>query len=97
MARPNAMTPFKVSSSNTALWNRKSVRQGFRIWGGTIVLLAGAFVMMVPLAWMLSTSLKADGEVFLIPIRWIPSKILMSNYPAAITFVPYVQFFLNSV
>ena len=53
--------------------------------------------MMVPLAWMISTSLKADGEVFLIPIRWIPSKILFSNYPAAVTFVPYMQFFANSI
>jgi len=97
MAQPDTMTPMKVSATDTALWNRKSVREGFRIWGGTIVLLAGAVVMMVPLAWMLSTSVKADGEVFLIPIRWIPSKILLSNYPAAITFVPYVQFFLNSV
>ena len=97
MATSDAISPLNVPNSGTAFWNRKSVRERFRIWGGTLLLLAGALVMMVPLAWMLSTSLKADGEVFLIPIRWIPSKILFSNYPAAVTFVPYVRFFWNTV
>jgi ABC-type glycerol-3-phosphate transport system permease component len=91
------MTALSVASARPAFWNRKSARQRFQVWGATALLLAGAFVMMVPLAWMLSTSLKPDGDVFLIPIRWIPSKILLSNYPEAVTFVPYVRFYTNSV
>jgi ABC-type glycerol-3-phosphate transport system permease component len=52
---------------------------------------------MFPLAWMLSTALKAQGEIFLIPIRWIPKTILWSNFPAAVTFVPFLSFYLNSI
>jgi ABC-type glycerol-3-phosphate transport system permease component len=54
-------------------------------------------IMLTPLAWMLSTSLKGEGDVFIIPIIWIPRRILWSNYPEALTFVPFGRYFLNSV
>jgi ABC-type glycerol-3-phosphate transport system permease component len=73
------------------------VRSRTRIWGGTAILLIGAVVMLVPLAWMISTSLKDEGEVFIIPLRWIPSQIQWQNYPRAIVFIPYWRFFINSV
>lgn len=57
----------------------------------------GALFMMAPLAWMLSTSLKPEGDVFLVPIQWIPRRVLWSNYVEALTFVPYLRYFLNSV
>ncbi|HEY3081383.1 MAG TPA: carbohydrate ABC transporter permease [Chloroflexota bacterium] len=86
-----------VPTARTALWNRKSVRQRVRIWGGAIILTLGSIVMMLPLAWMLSTSVKDEGEVFIVPIRWIPSQIFLSNYPEAVVFIPYWRFFINSV
>ena len=67
------------------------------MWSNTILILIGAVILMVPLAWMLSTSLKANGEVFHIPITWIPKKILWSNYPEAVTFVPFLNYYRNSV
>jgi len=67
------------------------------LWSNTILILIGAVILMVPLAWMLSTSLKANGEVFHIPITWIPKKILWSNYPEAVTFVPFLNYYRNSV
>jgi len=54
-------------------------------------------LMLAPLAWMISTSLKSEGDVFLVPIQWLPKQALWSNYPEALTFVPYIQYFLNSV
>lgn len=97
MAKLEPMVAARVPTVRTAFWNRKSFRQRFQVWGATILLLVGAFVMMVPLAWMLSTSLKTDGEVFLVPIRWIPSTLQWQNYPQAIVFIPYWRFFINSV
>lgn len=97
MANSRELRAASPRAASTALWNRKSVRQRFRIWGGTVILLAGALVMMIPLVWMLSTSLKSDGEVFIVPITWIPSQILLQNYPEAVTFVPYWRYFENSV
>jgi ABC-type glycerol-3-phosphate transport system permease component len=97
MAESDSLTVVSSSAAPTAFWNRKSVRQRASIWGSTTVLLFGAVVMLVPLAWMLSTSLKDEGEVFIIPIRWIPHQIQWQNYPKAIVFIPYWHFFINSV
>lgn len=80
-----------------ALWLRKSFRQRIQAWIATVVIALGALLMMAPLAWMLSTSLKPEGDVFLVPAQWIPRRILWSNYAEALTFVPYWRYFGNSV
>jgi ABC-type glycerol-3-phosphate transport system permease component len=78
-------------------YKRKSVRKRISLWSNTIIILLGALILMVPLAWMLSTSLKANGEVFHLPISWIPRKILFQNYPDAITYVPFPTYYRNSL
>lgn len=78
-------------------WAGQRLQRRVQITLGTLVILAGAILMLVPFVWMLSTSLKDEGDVFLIPIRWIPPHFRWSNYPEALTFVPYVRYFLNSV
>ena len=40
----------------------------------------GAFAMVLPFLWMLSTSLKSQGEAMAFPPQWIPDPILWSNY-----------------
>ena len=44
------------------------------------VLIALAFLMLVPFAWMLSASLKLDKDVFIFPIQWIPENPRWRNY-----------------
>jgi len=61
-----------------------------------LILCAGAVVVLMPLAWMISTSLKRRGDVFLFPPRWIPDPVMWSNYPTALTMVPFDQFFKNT-
>ncbi len=53
-------------------------------------------VMMVPLAYMLSTSFKAQNEVFLLPIRWIPAELLVENYTTPLEERPFLRWFFNS-
>lgn len=53
-------------------------------------------VMMVPLAYMLSTSFKAPNEVFLLPIRWIPAELLVENYTTPLEERPFLRWFFNS-
>jgi multiple sugar transport system permease protein len=48
-----------------------------------ILLSLGAVIMMMPFAWMISTSVKLDEEIFSIPIRWIPSRLDLANYSEA--------------
>lgn len=90
-------TSLPTTQRKISWWNRKSVRRSINLWVAFLIILVGSFVLMVPLAWMLSTSLKATGEVFLIPIRWIPKKLLWNNYPEAVVYVPFVTYYLNSI
>ncbi len=60
------------------------------------VLLIGAFFMIMPFIFMLSTSLKPSTQVFLYPPRWIPDPFMWSNYPAALERLT-IRAFFNSV
>jgi ABC-type glycerol-3-phosphate transport system permease component len=63
-----------------------------------IVLLAGSVAFLIPFVWMLTTSLKSQSEVMLLPIRWIPEKWLWSNYAKALFgVVPFMTFYKNSL
>lgn len=50
-----------------------------------------------PFLWMLSTSLKPNSELFAWPPIWIPSQIMWSNYPDALTYVPYFKYLANTM
>jgi multiple sugar transport system permease protein len=70
------------------------------IAGRTLVyalLLVGACVMLMPLAWMLLTSLKSFDEVLASPPSWIPRRIRWQNYREALTTFDFLRFFGNSV
>lgn len=62
-----------------------------------IFLLAGSLVMIVPLLWMLSTSVKEKLEVFAMPPVWIPSKINWIKYSEIWTKGPLLSGLKNSL
>jgi multiple sugar transport system permease protein len=63
-----------------------------------LLLLAGSVLFLIPFVWMLTTSLKSQSEVMLLPIRWIPENWLWSNYSKALFgVVPFVTFFKNTI
>ena len=62
-----------------------------------LVLLIFAVAFVFPLAWMLSTSLKSEAEVFTIPPIWIPATLLFSNYPEALTYFPFPLYLRNTL
>jgi multiple sugar transport system permease protein len=53
-------------------------------------------VFMLPLYWMVVTSLKDNSQVIASPPVWFPNPILWKNYPDALTFLPFGQFFVNT-
>jgi multiple sugar transport system permease protein len=61
------------------------------------LLLAGSVLMLLPFAWMLSTSLKEPAEIFTYPPIWIPSRLAWQNYTKAISAMPFGRFYLNSL
>jgi multiple sugar transport system permease protein len=62
-----------------------------------IALALGAVVMLLPFAWMLTTSLKHPSEIFTYPIQWIPKQLRFENYVEALTALPFGRFFFNSL
>jgi multiple sugar transport system permease protein len=55
-----------------------------------------AFVMLVPLCWMLSTALKVPTQIAAYPPIWIPKPLAWSNFPEAFKAAPFVLFFINT-
>jgi len=90
-------TPPRTWTSSLPWWKRKSVLDRIRLWVSTLIITIGAILMVAPLAWMVSTSLKTDGDVFIVPIQWIPKRIVWSNYYEATVFIPFLRYYLNSI
>jgi multiple sugar transport system permease protein len=61
-----------------------------------LLLILGSLVMLAPFIWMLSTSLKQQGEIFLYPPRWIPQPLQWGNYTKTLTVMPFGRYFFNS-
>ena len=63
-----------------------------------VILIVGSIPFVLPLIFMLSTSVKSKGEVLLVPIRWIPNHFLWGNYyEAMFGLVPLYLFMWNTV
>ena len=45
-----------------------------------LILVAVCLVWVAPLLWMLSTSLKAEKEIFTFPLHWIPWQATLDNF-----------------
>ncbi|HYH13072.1 MAG TPA: carbohydrate ABC transporter permease [Thermomicrobiales bacterium] len=61
-----------------------------------LVLIIGAATMIIPFLWMISTSLKDFGQVFLIPPNLIPDPVMWSNYPDSFNALPFARAYWNS-
>jgi ABC-type glycerol-3-phosphate transport system permease component len=61
-----------------------------------VMILLG-FTFLMPLAWVVSTSLKASGEVFIVPIEWLPKNPQWSNYAEVFQRLPFGRFMLNTL
>ena len=62
-----------------------------------LVLHLGAITMLVPFIWMLSSSVKSLGEVFVFPPTLFGEKIVWENYTKISSRFDYLAYFLNSV
>ena len=60
------------------------------------ILILGALVILAPLVWMVSTSLKSRAKIFIFPPQIIPDPVLWNNYPEALTTVPFGRFYINT-
>jgi ABC-type glycerol-3-phosphate transport system permease component len=59
-------------------------------------LVAVAAVLLLPFAWMLSTSLKGNEAVFAIPPQWIPEELRWDNYAEVFRRMPFLLYLRNT-
>jgi ABC-type glycerol-3-phosphate transport system permease component len=69
-----------------------------------VALILLSVVFLLPLLWMLSTSLKPIGETLTTPPKWIPSEVMWGNFPDAINYnskqlgyIPFLVYMRNTV
>jgi len=80
-----------------ALTSRKRARLGWGVIGTTLVI-AAAFPMVAPFAWMFTTSLKAGAHAFELPPGWLPTEWHFQNFLTLFqSNVPFATFLWNSL
>lgn len=63
------------------------------IW---LLLVALAFLFIMPVIFMVLTSFKVEGQIWAYPIVWIPDPPTLENYTAALDQIPYFRAIFNS-
>ena len=61
------------------------------------LLILSALFALLPVAWMLSTSLKTESEALSLPVRWIPQQLTFQAYGEMWTLKPFGTYFWNSI
>ncbi|MCL4830227.1 MAG: carbohydrate ABC transporter permease [Caldilinea sp.] len=72
----------------------KRILDGIAIYG---LLMFATLLTLIPVVWMVSTSLKPPDRVFTFPIEWLPETILWENYVSALTARPFGTYLVNSL
>ena len=76
---------------------KQSLTQRLAKFATYAVLIFGAAFILLPFVWMISTSLKPDKEVLMMPPKWIPTVLQWKNYVDAFKAVPFFTYLKNSV
>ncbi len=75
-------------------------RTARRRLGKTVVYflcILGSVLMLIPLAWLVRSSVMSLGQIFTFPPEWIPSPWRWENYPQALTSIPFFRYFVNTL
>ena len=62
-----------------------------------ILLLVFSAAFLLPLLWMVSSSLHDLSGIFTTPFQWIPSPVRYENYPAVFELIPFADHLVNTV
>jgi multiple sugar transport system permease protein len=78
---------------------KRAARGGDRVWNSLSValLIIMAVVMIMPFIWLVSSSLKAQIQIFSYPPQWIPNPIHFDNYVRALTIKPFGLYVINTL
>ncbi len=77
-------------------WNRR-VRGRLVSFAAHFSMIALSFVFLIPMLWMLSTSLKSRAQTWLFPPEWIPTPVVWEHFPRIFEIAPVLLFFQNTM
>jgi multiple sugar transport system permease protein len=97
MARASQVQIRPILYGFAAWWSSKRIRTLTVQAISYAIVTAGAVVLMIPFAWMLSSSLKPLDRIFVEPPEWIPKPIMWRNYIDAWNALPFTRFLMNTV
>lgn len=61
------------------------------------ILILGACFCLLPLFWLVRSSMMSSLQIFEMPPRWIPSPFRLQNYVEALTTIDFFRFFRNTL
>src|SRR3954451_2447614 len=95
-ARKSILSPARVAVERSATGRRGRGKEvaGRLIAFAVVVVLAAIFLL--PVYWMIVTSLKSLDEVFHDPLVWWPRKLIWHNYPDALDAFPFWRYLRNT-
>lgn len=97
MPKTVSSTPHSTRQQFFSFLRRNSTQNTIKMALIYLVLGVSAFVISIPLVWMLSTSLKDPTQVFTWPIEWLPNPVKWLNYPEALSARPFGLWTRNSM
>jgi len=62
-----------------------------------LILAIVAIFFILPLVWLISTSLKTNRQIYVYPPQWIPDPVIWLNYPAVFDYAPFLLYFRNTL
>jgi multiple sugar transport system permease protein len=90
-AHPSTTKRWSVEPRGQVMRRRVSVVIAY------VLLTAGGLVMILPFAWLISSSLKAPQDIFVVPPQWIPESPRWSNYKDVLTALPFMRYLGNTL
>jgi len=63
----------------------------------TLIILAGAIFMVLPLYWMVRTALMDSTSYYKVPILWVPPRLEIQNFIAVLTKTAFVRGYVNTL
>nr|WP_321294531.1 carbohydrate ABC transporter permease [uncultured Sphaerochaeta sp.] len=62
-----------------------------------LCLVSGAICCLIPLLWLVRSSLMSTEDMFKLPLIFFPKKIHFQNYAEVFTMVPFAKFYANTI
>jgi multiple sugar transport system permease protein len=78
-------------------YETKKFKENMKLTFVTLLLIAGSTLILMPLWWMISTSLKSPAEIAQYPPTFFPKEFNFSNYIEAWQTAPFTRWAMNTL